>query len=94
MADYVLVRNLISKLDNDYNALEAEYEEMINAYNTKYILPSSVSKTELKYQSSSIVSLSFVARAAKISAPIILVVLLGICIYYLARQSKKKKEVY
>ena len=90
--DYVLVRNLISKLGNDYNALEAEYEEMINAYNTKYILPSSVSKTELKYQSSSIVSLSFVVRAAKISAPIILVVLLGICVYYLARQSKKKKE--
>ena len=90
--DYVLVRNYITKLESDYNALEAEYKEMIHAYNDKYVSTSNISVQETKYESSSLLSLSFIVRAIKVSAPIVLEVLLGICAYYLVREAKKKKE--
>ena len=91
--DYVLVRNYISKLESDYNTLEFEYKEMIDAYNEKYVSTSNISAQGARYQSSSLMSLSFIVRAIKVSAPIILEVLLGICIYYLIRQTKKRKQV-
>ena len=90
--DYTLVKNYISKLSKDYDALELEFSSMVNEYNEEYVLNGVISKTEVSYHSSSIFSTSFIARCVKICAPICLVALLVISIYLLIEDSKKRKE--
>lgn len=92
-ADYQLVRNYITKLSNDYNTLESSYKEMIEKYNDKYIRTGTIYSTNVKYQSSSILSSTFIMRCIKICAPIVLITLLGCCIYWLDRVVRKEKEV-
>ena len=87
-----LVESYITKLENDYNTLEASYKEMMGKYNEKYITTGSVSATTVRYQSSSLVSTSFIARFIKICAPLELVALLGVCIYWMLREIKKNKK--
>ena len=91
--DYTLVRNYITKLSSDYNSVEEEFLGLVEKYNDKYITNTAISKTNVKYYSSSIISTSFIVRAIKICAPICLVALLGISVYLLARETKKKEEV-
>lgn len=91
-ADYELVRNYITKLSNDYNTLESSYKEMVEKYNDKYVRTGTIYATTVKYQSSSILSSSFVSRCIKICAPIVLLTALGCCIYWLDRVIRKEKE--
>ena len=90
--DYNLVRNYISKLSNDYNTLEASYKEMVEKYNDKYVRTGTIYATTAKYQSSSIISSTFIMRCIKICAPIVLFTALGCCIYWLDRIVRKEKE--
>ena len=87
----VLVENYIVKLSNDYDSLEVQYRDMIEKYNDKYVLEGSIVKNEVKYNSSSLISSSFVVRCIKICGPMVLVTLLGICVFYLSRETKKSK---
>ena len=87
-----LVESYITKLENDYSTLEASFKEMIDKYNEKYITTGTVSATQASYQSSSLVSTSFIVRFIKICAPLELVALLGVCIYWMLREIKKNKK--
>ena len=91
-SDYTLVKNYMTKLSNDYDALEEEFNGLVDKYNKKYVLNGVISKTSVKYHSNSIISTAFIVRCVKICAPIGLVTLLGISIYLLVVESKKKKE--
>ena len=90
--EYTLVKNYINKLGTDYLSLKSTFAQMLDAYNEKYVLNTSLSKGEIKYASNSIVSGSFITRYIKIGAPIILIALFGICCFYLVRTLKKEKE--
>lgn len=92
-AEYTLVNNYLAKLDTDYKTLEQDFGAMLTAYNEKYILNGSVSKTEVKYASGSIFSSAFILRCVKIGAPIILITLFGICCFYLIRTIGREKEI-
>ncbi len=90
--DYNLVRNYITKLSNDYNTLEESYKAMIEEYNDKYVRTGTIYATTANYQSSSILSSTFIMRCIKICAPIVLFTALGCCIYWLDRIVRKEKE--
>lgn len=90
--DYILVKNYIDKLGTDYVNLKDTFVKMLDAYNEKYIIKTSLSKGEIKYTSNNIFSGSFITRCIKIGSPIILGTLLGICCFYLVRTLKKDKE--
>ena len=92
-ADYALVQNLISKLDTDYTELEADFNKMLDAYNEKYVSNKIITVNDVNYVSTKLISTSFIVRCIKVGAPIVLVTMLGICIYYLVRSSKKREEV-
>ena len=88
--DYNLARGYITKLGNDYDSLEEIYKEMMEAYNDKYIVNGTISRSGVSFYSTSIVSLAFVKRCILICAPIILSIIVGVSIYYIARETKKK----
>ena len=92
-ADYTLVQNLISKLDSDYTALEEDFNKLLDAYNEKYVSNKIITVNEVNYVSTKLISTSFIVRCIKVGAPIVLATMLGICIYYLVRSSKKREEV-
>ena len=92
-ADYALVQNLISKLDSDYTALEEDFNKMLDAYNEKYVSNKIITVNDVNYVSTKLISTSFIVRCIKVGAPIVLATMLGICIYYLVRSSKKREEV-
>lgn len=90
--DYKLVQEYIKTLGDKYDDLEDSFNDMLEEYNDKYVLDAAISKTRVRYNSGSIFSGSFVLRSAKISAPIILGTLFGICCFFLVRTLKKEKE--
>ena len=90
--DYTLVQNLITKLGTDYDELEEDFNKMLEAYNEKYVSNKILSVDDVKYVSVKLVSTSFIIRCIKIGAPIVLFTLLGICIYLLVINSKKKEQ--
>lgn len=85
------IETRISNIKTKYEALEAEFSDLLTAYNSKYMNNNIVMKSKVSYQSSSLLSMTFVVRAIKIAAPIMLMTMLGIAIYYLARAVKKEK---
>ena len=87
-----LVESYITKLANDYNELEASFKEMMDKYNEKYITTGTISVTSVKCQSGSLFSSAFIVRFIKICAPLELIALLGVCIYWMLRESKKNKQ--
>ena len=87
-----LVESYITKLGNDYNELEASFKEMMDKYNEKYITKGTISVTSVKCQSGSLFSSAFIVRFIKICAPLELIALLGVCIYWMLRESKKNKQ--
>ena len=87
-----LVEGYIAKLGNDYNELEASFKEMMDKYNEKYITTGTISVTSVKCQSGSLFSSAFIVRFIKICAPLELIALLGVCIYWMLRESKKNKQ--
>ncbi|MBP5551656.1 MAG: hypothetical protein J6X93_06375 [Bacilli bacterium] len=92
-ADRLLVENYITKLSNDYNTLEESFNGLLVEYNNEYIFNNSISREKIDYHSNSIISTSFIVKCIKVCAPIVLVALLGISIYYLIRETKKNKVV-
>lgn len=92
-ADRLLVENYITKLSNDYNALENTFNGLLEEYNNEYVLNDSISRNKVDYHSNSIISTSFIVKCIKVCAPIVLVALLGISFYYLIRETKKSKVV-
>lgn len=89
--DIDLVENYIARLDTSFDALEIQFADFIAKYNETY-LKDGTSKTEVKYQSNSIFSGSFIVHTVKVGAPIMLTVMLGIAIYYLSREIRKQKK--
>ena len=85
------VVQMLSKLDSDYQELDALFQRLVEAYNEKYVKEGVTSKTTVKYTSNSILSTSFISRAIRIAAPIMLTTLLGIAIFYLVREIRKEK---
>ena len=86
------VQRLITKLGTDYQDLDALFNVMVNAYNDKYVKDTAVSKGEVRYNSASIVSGSFIVHTVKVAAPIMLTVMFGISIFYLVWVIRKEKE--
>ena len=89
--DYNLVEKYLTRLGESFGGLEKKFGEFIDAYNEAY-LKDGTSKTEVKYQSNSIFSGSFIVHTIKIAAPIMLTTMLGIAIYYLSREIRKQKK--
>lgn len=89
--DYDLVESYLTRLGTSFGALEDKFGEFIEKYNEAY-LKDGTSKTEVKYQSNSIFSGSFIVHTIKIAAPIMLTTMLGIAIYYLSREIRKEKK--
>lgn len=87
---YVLVRKYIQDLEKDFGETEDQFIELLDIYNETYI-KDGVSKSNVSYKSSSLFSGAFIRRAIKISAPIMLITMLGIAIFYLVWVVKKEK---
>ena len=88
--DFDLVESYLARLGTSFGALEHKFEEFIEVYNETY-LKGTTTKNEVKYQTNSIFSMSFITRAIKVAAPIMLTTMLGIAIFYLVRAAKKEK---
>ena len=89
--DFDLVEAYLERLGTSFGALQDKFSEFIEKYNETY-LKDSTSKTAVNYQSSSLFSTSFIVRAIKDSAAIMLATVLGIGIYYLIRAIKLEKK--
>ncbi|MCR4661455.1 MAG: hypothetical protein K5765_05555 [Clostridia bacterium] len=90
--EYQYVETNITKLSSNYDALEETFETMLNEYNKEYITTGTISKTGVQYYSSSILSFAFIVRCIEFCIPFALVTALGIGIYLLSREIKKKKN--
>ena len=88
--DFDLVESYLARLDTSFTALENQFAEFIAKYNETY-LKDGTSFTEVKYQSNSIFSGSFIVHTVKVGAPIMLATMLGIAIFYLQREIRKQK---
>ena len=86
------VKTMITNLGKDYQELDALLQVLVDAYNEKYVKEGVTSKTAVKYNSASILSGSFIVHTVKVAAPIMLVTMLGIAIFYLVRAVRKEKE--
>ena len=86
------VKRLIAKLGSDYQDLDALFNVMVEAYNKKYVEEGVVSKGQVKYNSASIISTSFIVHTIKVAAPIMLTVMFGISVFYLVWVIRKEKE--
>ena len=89
--DYDLVESYLAKLGESFDGLEKKFDEFIEEYNKAY-LKDGTSKNEVQYNNNSIFSTSFVKRAIKVSAPLMLVTLLGIAIYCLVIEIRKQRK--
>lgn len=87
------VKNMIAKLGTDYNDLEALFKTMIEQYNDEYVMKDTIAKSKIYHNDASIFSSSFIVRAIKVSAPIMMIAVLGISIFYLVRAVRKEKKV-
>lgn len=90
--EYVVVRNYIARLGAKFKAVEKDFTDLLDAYNAKFLNETMVSKSDVYYQSNSIISGAFVSRSAKIIINSLLLTLMGITIYYLVREIKKNKK--
>lgn len=91
-SEYSLLKNYLERLGKDYAGTEEVFIKMLEAYNKQYVLDNSLTISPVSYESSSIFSTSFITRCIKIAAPIMLVTMLGIAVYYLTREIKKQKK--
>ena len=89
--DVNLVNDYLDRLGTSFGGLQKKFGEFIEKYNEAY-LKDGTSVTEVKYQSNSIFSASFIVHTVKVGAPIMLTVMLGIAIYYLSREIRKQKK--
>ncbi|MBO7573848.1 MAG: hypothetical protein J6T25_03630 [Bacilli bacterium] len=83
----------IGNIKTKYEQLEADFENLLNAYNAKYMGEGVIAKGQVRYQSSSLLSVSFIVHAIKVALPIMLITMLGISIYYLTRAIRKQKRI-
>ena len=87
-----LVESYITKLENDFSEVELSFKQLMDKYNDKYITKGTISTNNIKYQSDSLVSSAFIKRFIKICVPFELVALLGVCVYWMLRETKKNKK--
>ena len=87
------VKSMLVELNKDYGDLQDLFKAMIDEYNKTYVKDVAISQSKAAYSKSSIFSGSFVVRTIKNAAPIMLVTMLGISIYYLVRAVRKAKNV-
>ena len=92
-ADKDNVESRISAIKTSYEQLEQEFITMLGEYNTEYVGNRAMAYSKVKYESNSLFSVSFIVRAIKVAAPIMLTVMLGIAIFYLVRVIRKEREV-
>lgn len=90
--DFDLVESYLQRLGTSFGALQNKFAEFIEAYNETY-LKDTTTTNEVKYKSNSIFSTTFIVRAIKDSAAIMLTAVLGIVIYYFIRMLKKSKTI-
>ena len=90
--EYALVRAYLQNLGEEYQEVEDLFITLLEAYNQRYVSTRLFSRSSVNYTSGSLFSSTFIKRCIKIGAPIMLVVVLGIAVYYLAREIKKGKK--
>ena len=88
-----IVKNMIAKLGTDYNDLETLFKTMIEKYNDEYVMNDTIATSNVYHNNASLFSSSFIVRAIKVSAPIMMVAVLGIAIFFLVRAVRKEKKV-
>ena len=86
------VETRIASIKAKYEQLENDFTELLSAYNAKYMGEDVVTKGQVRYSSSSLLSMSFIVHTVKVALPIMLITMLGIAIYYLARTIRKEKK--
>ena len=89
------INNIVARINNikaKCETLEEDFSNMLEVYNAKYMGANVISQSKVTYQSSSLISGAFIVRCIKIGMPIMLITMLGIAIYYLARTIKKEKK--
>ena len=86
------VETRIASIKAKYEQLENDFTELLTAYNAKYMGEDVVTKGAVRYSSSSLLSMSFIVHTVKVALPIMLITMLGIAIYYLARTIRKEKK--
>ena len=87
------VKGMIEALGTDYQELEALFNTLIEKYNAKYLKEGVVAKSNLRYNNTSIISSGFIVRAIKVAAPIMLVTMFGIAVFYIVWVIRKDKKV-
>ena len=87
------VKNMIAKLGTDYNDLEALFKTMIEQYNNEYVMKDTITTSNVYHNNASLFSSSFIVRTIKVSAPIMMVAVLGIAVFYLVRAVRKEKKL-
>lgn len=92
-ADRDNVEARILEIKTLYETLEEDFVKMLGEYNTTYVGKKAVAYSKVTYQSSSLFSTTFIVRAIKIAAPIMLTIMLGITIFYLIRVIRKERKV-
>ena len=84
------VKDMIDSIEKEYGDLYSLFQELIKSYNNQYIMKDSVIKSKSFYSKSSLFSSAFIARTIKNAAPIMLMVLFGISVFYLVLAMRKK----
>lgn len=90
--EYLVLKNYLQRLGVDYKEIQELFIKMIDAFNQERVFDKTITKSAVSYRGSSLLSSSFIVRCIKVSAPIMLVVMLGISIYFLVRAAKKEKQ--
>ena len=91
-ADRDNVEGRITAIKTSYESIQNEFSALLTKYNEKYVGEKAVAYSKVTYNSSSLFSLTFIVHTVKLSAPIMLTVMLGIAIFYLVRAIKKEKK--
>ena len=85
------VEGMLADLGEDYEDLETLFNAMLTAYNERYIKDSVINRNPVGYTSNSLFTLAFIVRCIKNAAPILMMTLFGITIYFLVREIRKQK---
>ena len=91
--EYALVRAYLEDLGDDYQETEDLFVLLLDAYNQRFVSTKLFSRSSVNYTSGSLFSTAFIKRCILVSAPIMLVVMLGIAVYFLVREIRKPKKV-
>ena len=86
------VKSMLTALNKDYGDLQELFKVMIEEYNKTYVKDVAIEQNGVRYSKASIFSGSFIVRAIKNAAPIMLAVMLGIAIYFLIRAVRREKK--